>query len=65
MKMTLICMKMKLQAELSFARLALKQRHKKTRLGPITNSLTVRSSVKESVRESVSEEGLEAGIEKV
>ena len=36
MKMTLICMKMKLQVELSFAlRLVLKQRHKITRKWPI------------------------------
>ena len=34
-------------------RLVLKQRHKRTRLGPITNALTVRSSVKESVREGL------------
>ena len=36
MKMTLICMRMKLHAELSFAlRLVLKQRHKRTRKWPI------------------------------
>ena len=39
MKMTLICMKMKLHAELIFAlRLVLKQRHKRTRKWPITTS---------------------------